>query len=92
MFGSSDAHSGYPGHGDILPRCLLLCKVTAWSNIFATLIGTFLVLSGFTKLLAINMPGVLSTWSSNIEHWLLLLSTSVLTMTFFGFWQDSYVT
>ena len=51
-----------------LPRSVLLCKATAWSKIFATLIGTFPVSSGFTKLLAISMPGVLTTWGSNREH------------------------
>ena len=42
--------------GEILPRCVFLCNMTAWYSIFVTLIGTFPVLSGFTKLLALVYP------------------------------------
>lgn len=63
---------------------VLLCKVTALSKIFATLILTFPFSSGFIKLLMNSMAGVLTTWRTNIEHCFPLVSTSYLTLTTFS--------
>ena len=50
------------------------------------------VASGFTKLLAIIMRGVLTVWASNIQHWFPVQSTSNGEGDFFEIWRDSYFT
>ena len=69
--------------GDILDMCVLLCKVIAWSTIFASLMETFLVVSDFTKHISISIRSVPAAWGSNVVHWSPLESTMDLAMMIF---------
>ena len=47
----------------ILPMCVMRCKVTDYSTIFATLVDKFPVASGFTNFLTISMTDMVTAWS-----------------------------